>query len=247
MLRPSGGNGLARGGRGRRGIDYDLPAVDLAQRKQSNCLWDRDRLARTQRIASTLGPRATLPGGLGSGEKVHALAEGRCWTLRRERRSTDTELHRCFLVAPLLIRDQSTETTMQLSQAISGETRVAHRLKSWAGRIRRDAYALYLAGRDSRVPWYAKLLALFIAGYALSPIDLIPDFVPVLGYLDDLIIVPLGIWLVVRMIPRDVLAELRVTAEAAATRHRSRAAAGVIIAIWIFGAAIACYFVFRYH
>ena len=124
--------------------------------------------------------------------------------------------------------------------------RNAHRLKSWAHRARCEAHVLYLAGRDSRVPWYAKALALFVAGYALSPIDLIPDFVPVLGYLDDLIIVPLGIWLVVRMIPRDVLAELRVTAEAATKRPLSKVAAGVIVAIWILGAAIAGYYAVRY-
>lgn len=123
--------------------------------------------------------------------------------------------------------------------------RNADRLKSWASGIRRDAYALYLAGRDPRVPWYAKALALFIAGYALSPIDLVPDFVPVLGYLDDLIIVPLGIWLAVRMIPQGVLAELRVTAEAAGKKHRSWVAAGVIVTIWILGAAIAGYFTVR--
>ena len=96
------------------------------------------------------------------------------------------------------------------------------------------------------MPWYAKALALFIAGYALSPIDLIPDFVPLLGYLDDLIIVPLGIWLVVRMIPTEVLAELRVTAEAATKRPPSKVAAGVIITLWILAAAIAGYYAVRY-
>src|SRR5262249_2634369 len=72
-------------------------------------------------------------------------------------------------------------------------------LKIWAYALRRDVHAVYLAARDPRVPWYAKLLAMAVAGYALSPIDLIPDFIPVVGYLDDLIIVPLGIWLVVRL------------------------------------------------
>ena len=177
---------------------------------------------------------------------MHAFADDQCLALRRKPRVVSLKHHRCFCTAALLIRDPSTVTTMQRPYAISGDTRIAHRLRSWASRIRRDVYVLYFAGRDSRVPWYTKLLALFIAGYALSPIDLIPDVIPALGYLDDLIIVPLGIWLVVRMIPGDVLAELRVTAEAAATRHRSKAAAGVIIGIWILGAAIACYFVFRY-
>ncbi len=74
------------------------------------------------------------------------------------------------------------------------------RLKEWVRAIERDVLAIYLAARDPRVPWYAKALALFVAAYALSPIDLIPDFVPVLGYLDDAILLPLGIVLVVKMI-----------------------------------------------
>ncbi|EAU55149.1 hypothetical protein SPV1_10471 [Mariprofundus ferrooxydans PV-1] len=75
--------------------------------------------------------------------------------------------------------------------------------------------ALYLAAKDARVPWYAKALAAFIATYALSPIDLIPDFIPVIGYLDDLIILPLGIALVIRMIPENVMEDLRKQAEEA--------------------------------
>jgi uncharacterized membrane protein YkvA (DUF1232 family) len=78
-----------------------------------------------------------------------------------------------------------------------GRSKMLDKLKDWARSIKRDAHALYLAARDPRVPWYAKALALCVAGYALSPIDLIPDFIPVLGYLDDLILVPLGIWAVV--------------------------------------------------
>ena len=78
---------------------------------------------------------------------------------------------------------------------------VAEKWKQWARTIKRDAHALYLAARDPRVPWYAKALAIAVAAYALSPIDLIPDFVPVLGYVDDLIIVPAGIALVIRLIP----------------------------------------------
>ena len=76
-------------------------------------------------------------------------------------------------------------------------------LRQWARTIKRDAQAIYLAARDPRVPWYAKVLALCVAGYALSPIDLIPDFVPVLGYLDDLLIVPLGILAVVKLGPAE--------------------------------------------
>ncbi|MEP9389976.1 YkvA family protein [Mesorhizobium sp. KR9-304] len=86
------------------------------------------------------------------------------------------------------------------------------RLKRWARTIKRDVHAVYLAARDPRTPWYAKALALCIAGYALSPIDLIPDFIPVLGYLDDAIIVPLGILAVVKMIPPELMAEHRAAA-----------------------------------
>ena len=110
--------------------------------------------------------------------------------------------------------------------------RIIGRLRAWASSIRRDVYALYLAGRDPRVPGYAKLVAVCVAGYALSPIDLIPDFIPVLGLLDDLIIVPLGIWFAVRMIPEEVFAELRVAAEQVAGRS-SIAAAVVIAFIWL--------------
>ncbi len=86
-------------------------------------------------------------------------------------------------------------------------------LRRWAKSIKRDIYALWLAARDKRTPWYAKLIALLVAGYAISPIDLIPDFIPVLGYLDDVIIVPLGIMLAVRLIPKPLMAELREKAQ----------------------------------
>src|ERR1700738_3604583 len=111
------------------------------------------------------------------------------------------------------------------------------RLKAWAQTLRRDVHANYLAARDPRVPWYAKALAMAVAGYALSPVDLIPDFIPVLGYIDDLIIVPLGIALVVLPIPAEVMAEYRTKADEARQRPRSRGAAIIIIAIWMVGAA----------
>jgi uncharacterized membrane protein YkvA (DUF1232 family) len=106
------------------------------------------------------------------------------------------------------------------------------RLRSWARDINRDVRALYLCARDPRVPWHAKAVALAVAAYALSPIDLIPDFIPVLGYLDDLIIVPLGILLAIKLIPPAILAEHRAAAVAAPIQP-SRSAAAVIIAIWI--------------
>lgn len=107
------------------------------------------------------------------------------------------------------------------------------RLRAWARRLKIDAYALYLAARDPRVPWTAKLVAAAVAAYAFSPIDLIPDFVPVLGLLDDLIIVPLGIALALRLVPPDVMAESRARAAAVSDRPVSRAAAFAIITTWV--------------
>jgi uncharacterized membrane protein YkvA (DUF1232 family) len=112
------------------------------------------------------------------------------------------------------------------------------RVKPWAHALRRDAHALLLASRDPRAPWAARLLAIAVAGYALSPIDLIPDFIPVLGILDDLIIVPLGIWLVIALIPEQVMREHRALAAAAAGRPVSRTGAMIVVALWISGAAL---------
>ena len=121
------------------------------------------------------------------------------------------------------------------------------RLAQWARALKRESLALYYATRDARTPWYAKLLAGAIVAYALSPIDLIPDFIPILGYLDDLIIIPLGIALVLRMIPTEVLEECRVRArsELAGARPVSRAAAAVIIVLWILGAALTAWLTYR--
>ena len=108
--------------------------------------------------------------------------------------------------------------------------------KRWAGRLKSETHALYLAYRDPRVPWYAKLFAALVVGYAFSPIDLIPDPIPVLGYLDDLILVPLGVALAVRMIPEDVLSESRQKAREMVERGEkpvSRAAAAVIVILWL--------------
>lgn len=99
--------------------------------------------------------------------------------------------------------------------------------------IKRDVHALYLASRDPRVPWYAKALAVLVAGYALSPIDLIPDFIPILGYLDDVILLPLGILLVIWLIPVSIMAEHRELAAAGQGRPLSRIAAVVIASIWV--------------
>ena len=106
-------------------------------------------------------------------------------------------------------------------------------LKAWARSLKRDTHAVWLAARDPRTPWYATVLGGAVAAYALSPIDLIPDFIPVLGLLDDLLIVPLGLWLTLKLIPPEVMATHRAAAEAAADRPVSRVAAAVVIFIWI--------------
>jgi uncharacterized membrane protein YkvA (DUF1232 family) len=100
-------------------------------------------------------------------------------------------------------------------------------------RLRVEAHAVWLAARDPRTPWAARIVGLAVAAYALSPIDLVPDFVPVLGLIDDAIIVPAGLWLFRRLIPPELLAEHRAAAEAAAERPRSKAGALAIVAIWI--------------
>lgn len=107
------------------------------------------------------------------------------------------------------------------------------RAKRWARAVKRDVVALWIAARDPRVPWYAKAFCAVIAAYALSPIDLIPDFIPVLGYLDEVILLPPAIMLAVRMIPAPLMAEFRAEADRRSERPVSRTAAAVIIALWI--------------
>ena len=124
--------------------------------------------------------------------------------------------------------------------------RMTDRLKDWARLIKRDVHALYLASRDPRVPWYAKVLAMAVAGYALSPIDLIPDFIPVLGYLDDALIVPLGVILVVRLIPPEIMAEHRQLAALAQERPTGRVAVIAIVAIWVVAVGLAGWLAYHY-
>lgn len=113
------------------------------------------------------------------------------------------------------------------------------RLRAWAGALKREVTALALAARDPRTPLAAKLLALAIVAYALSPIDLIPDVIPVLGMLDDLVLLPLGIWVVVRLIPREVLAEHRAAAAAGRARLApSRAGAAMVVVLWLLAAVL---------
>ncbi|MHB8770085.1 MAG: YkvA family protein [Syntrophales bacterium] len=122
--------------------------------------------------------------------------------------------------------------------------------RSWKERVRglkQETLALYLACRHPRVPWYAKGLAVLVVGYAISPIDLIPDFIPLLGYLDDMLLIPLGIMLVIRMIPAEVMAECRRQAEGIVgqTTRLAKAAAAVIVTIWVITAALLAWVVIR--
>jgi uncharacterized membrane protein YkvA (DUF1232 family) len=119
------------------------------------------------------------------------------------------------------------------------------RLKSWARTLERDAVALYLAARDPRVPWHVKTLAGLIAAYALSPIDLIPDFIPVLGYLDELILLPLAVAGVIRMIEPTVFAEHRAKAAEIAARPVNKAAAAAIIALWLSALALLVWWIWQ--
>jgi uncharacterized membrane protein YkvA (DUF1232 family) len=114
-----------------------------------------------------------------------------------------------------------------------------------ARRLKQETYALYLAYRDPRVPWYAKLLAACVVAYAFSPIDLIPDFIPVLGALDDLVVVPLGIALSLKLIPPQVMAECRARAAVTEGKPANWVAAAVIAMIWIGLAALGVVLVVR--
>jgi uncharacterized membrane protein YkvA (DUF1232 family) len=117
-------------------------------------------------------------------------------------------------------------------------------MEAWKSRVRQlktETFALYLAYKDPRVPWYARLFALCVVGYLFSPIDLIPDPIPVLGYLDDLLLVPLGIILVRRMIPEDVLTECRENALETMSEDKPTnwVAGGIVVGIWLLLAALA--------
>jgi uncharacterized membrane protein YkvA (DUF1232 family) len=111
--------------------------------------------------------------------------------------------------------------------------------------LRREVYALYFAARHPGVPWYAKLLAGCLVAYAFSPIDPIPDPIPILGYLDDLVLIPLGILAVRKMVPDHVLAECRVQAEALTEKPTNWIAAGVIVLVWLAAGAAATYWLIR--
>ena len=122
------------------------------------------------------------------------------------------------------------------------------KLKQQAKRLKTELYALYLACRDPRVPWYARAFAACVVGYAFSPIDLIPDFIPILGYLDDLILVPLGIALVLKMIPSEVMVECRVKAQSTRQHNKPKnwLTAGIILIVWVLLAVFAVRFMLHF-
>lgn len=117
--------------------------------------------------------------------------------------------------------------------------------KNWARRVKRDVVVVYFSARNPDTPLFVRLLAVAVAAYALSPIDLIPDFIPVLGYLDDLIIVPAGILLVIYLLPPGVLAAARASADALLERPRSLVAASLIVGVWLAAAAVFAYWLVR--
>lgn len=117
--------------------------------------------------------------------------------------------------------------------------------KRWARLLKRDVVALYLAARSPLTPWFARVAAACVAAYALSPVDLIPDFIPVLGYLDDLLIVPLGIWLVIRMIPGELMARFRTEAAEITAKPRSMTGLAFVVALWLAALALAGWWLLR--
>ena len=123
--------------------------------------------------------------------------------------------------------------TVHREASVSGGT--WQRWKQRAQQLKREVYALYLAYKDPRVPRHARIFAAIVVGYAFSPIDLIPDPIPILGYLDDLVLLPLGIALLIKIIPAEVLRDSRVKAAASADSRKPKnwIAGSIIIAIWV--------------
>jgi uncharacterized membrane protein YkvA (DUF1232 family) len=134
-----------------------------------------------------------------------------------------------------------------LDQNRKPKSALVDNLKERARVLKRDVYALYLAVRDPRTPWYAKAFAAFVVAYAFSPIDLIPDPIPVLGYLDDLLLVPLGVAIALRMIPSEVMTDSRMRAAQVLNDGKPVSWSGAIIigSIWLALAGIAIWFLWR--
>lgn len=127
---------------------------------------------------------------------------------------------------------------------------ISDNLKAWAKRVKRDGITLWFAGKNPKTPWYAKALGVFVVAYALSPIDLIPDFIPVLGYVDDVLLLPGLIWLTIRLLPSEVLRECRDQADEwiriKGSKPTSRAGAALIVALWLAMAAGAWFWLKSY-
>jgi len=127
--------------------------------------------------------------------------------------------------------------SVHVSPDMLAPMRIIADLKTWAKRIKRDGVTLWFAGKNPRTPWYAKALGVFVVAYALSPIDLIPDFIPVLGYVDDVLLLPVLIWLTIRLLPPEVLLECRSQADGWMQREgskpSSRAGAVLIVVLWL--------------
>lgn len=123
-------------------------------------------------------------------------------------------------------------------------------LKAWAKRARRDGLTLWFASKNGGTPWYAKALGVFVVAYAMSPIDLIPDFIPILGYVDDVLLLPGLIWLAIKLLPPEVLAESRLQADewisAQRAKPASRVGAAIIVLLWL-TVCVAAWFWLRHH
>ena len=120
---------------------------------------------------------------------------------------------------------------------VTSAATLAARLQGWARRLKRDGITLWFAGRHPSTPWYAKILGLFVVAYALSPIDLIPDFIPILGYVDDILLLPGLIWLTIRVLPPSVLVDCRAQADewmqTAGKKPSSRIGAFLVVVVWV--------------
>lgn len=120
-------------------------------------------------------------------------------------------------------------------------------LKAWAHAIKRDILAIFIAARDPRTPWCARAAAFIVAGYALSPVDLIPDFIPILGYVDELVLLPVAIALIVRLIPPELMAEFRLRADRAKPRRAGRTAAVIIVLVWAAIVVLSAWLMWRWY
>jgi uncharacterized membrane protein YkvA (DUF1232 family) len=167
-------------------------------------------------------------------QKMRGRATARSYRGRSDQPSPFTSARACPLALPRSVNPHCLDNGVEYQSPAS----VAPRLDAlWARTIRRDVVAIWIAAGDPRVPWYAKALAAAVAGYALSPIDLIPDVIPVLGYLDDIIIVPVGTLLTVRLIPDGLMGEFRAEAARREGCPNSRVGAAVIVVLWILAIA----------